>query len=148
MSITVRQAQSSDRDEVTRLWAVLVELYGRKADPALLQGSYHRIITGEARVRVFIILRDGVVAGTASLHLGRLSTWHDNYYGHIEDLIIDPAQRGRGLARLLMTHILEAAREEGLARLELTTRKTNHKAQRLYEELGFTNHSLMYEIDL
>ncbi len=48
-----------------------------------------------------------------------------------------PKYRGRGLGRPLMMRSLDAAREFGLARVELTVRVDNLPAQALYRRLGF-----------
>ncbi len=144
----VRQATAADEMEVCRLWTILLKLYNKQASPEVLQRSYRYVINHPQRVLIFIILIEGVVTGTASLHLGHYSTWQDNWYGHIEDVIIDPQYRGRGLAEHIVKHVISAAKEQNLSRLELNALISNNSARRLYEKLGFTNQSVVYELDL
>ncbi len=144
----VRQATAADEKEVIRLWTMLLEFYDKQAAPEVLQRSYRYVVKHPQKVLTFIILIEGVVTGTASLHLGHYSTWHDNWYGHIEDVIIDPQYRGRGLACHLLRHVISAAKEQNLTRLELNALNDNHAARRTYEKVGFTTHSVSYELDL
>jgi RimJ/RimL family protein N-acetyltransferase len=48
-----------------------------------------------------------------------------------------PEWRGRGIGRRLMERALEAARDFGLSRIELSVREDNTRAAALYAKLGF-----------
>jgi [ribosomal protein S18]-alanine N-acetyltransferase len=56
---------------------------------------------------------------------------------HINTIAVDANLRRQGLARALMTHILDEAAAQGAARTFLEVRRSNLPAQRLYENLGF-----------
>jgi [ribosomal protein S18]-alanine N-acetyltransferase len=56
---------------------------------------------------------------------------------HINTLAVHPACRRRGLATILMRHLLTLAASEGAARALLEVRQSNIPAIRLYETLGF-----------
>ena len=144
----IRLAVATDELEVCRLWTMLLEFYKKRVKPEILQASFHYAVKHPLKVLVFIILVEGEVTGTVSLHLGHYSTWNDNWYGHIEDVIVDPACRGRGLASALLRHVISAAREQNLSRLELFTTNNNHIARRMYEKLGFSTDSVYYELPL
>ena len=144
----VRIAGPADQQPVCRLWDMLLGFYGKKADWETLTSSFQFVVANPERVLVFIILIEGVVTGTASLHLGRYSTWYGNWYGHIEDVIIDPDYRGRGLAGTLLQAVIEAARERGLARIELSALTDNENARRTYERVGFETDSVAYTLYL
>ncbi len=143
----IRKATMEDQDAVIRLWKMLLKMYNKNSPTEVLQRSFRYIVENPQQALLFVIEKDGFIAGTASLHLGHYSTWHDNWYGHIEDLVIDPQYRGQGLAYSLLCHVIEAAKEQGLSRIELNALNTNHNARRLYEKLGFTTQSVVYEID-
>jgi ribosomal protein S18 acetylase RimI-like enzyme len=64
------------------------------------------------------------------------------------DLFVDPAARQRGVGRRLMEAAVEEARRRGAASLVLSTAKTNHRAQRLYESLGWVREDGFYEYSL
>ncbi len=142
----IREAVLADEEAVTRLWAILIEQYQKEAKPEILKRAFRYAVHNPRKIKVYVALANGEIAGTASLHLGHYSTWNDNFYGHVEDLIIDPRYRGRGLAYRLLRKIIEVAREENLARLELNTKNNNRAARELYEKAGFSTSSIVYDL--
>ena len=50
-----------------------------------------------------------------------------------------PAQRGRGLGRVLLEATMETAREAGAVRMEIATSEADATAIALYESCRFTN---------
>ncbi len=146
--IEIRRALPADEDAVCRLWGLLLEFYQKQADPEVLRSSFRYVVEHPQKVLIFIILIEGVVTGTISLHLGHFSTWSNNWYGHLEDLVIDPAYRESGQAERLIRHAIKAARANNLSRLELNALNNNTAARRLYEKLGFNTNSVVYELPL
>jgi GNAT superfamily N-acetyltransferase len=55
---------------------------------------------------------------------------------YLEDLFVFPTQRGRGIGRLLLTHLARLAVERGYGRLEWAVLDWNSEAIRFYESLG------------
>ncbi len=55
----------------------------------------------------------------------------------ILNIAVDPCQRGKGLARMLMEHAFTVAREQGAEFMALEVRVSNIAATTLYERLGF-----------
>jgi len=56
---------------------------------------------------------------------------------HITLLVVDAAYRRQGLGRALVTALLEAARQHGMARATLEVRASNEGAIALYQSFGF-----------
>ena len=56
---------------------------------------------------------------------------------HINTLAVSPDYRRRGLATLLMQHVLAEAAREGALKATLEVRASNQAALALYERLGF-----------
>jgi ribosomal protein S18 acetylase RimI-like enzyme len=85
----------------------------------------------------FVIELDGERAGFVHLQLGR------DFFGgdptcHVSDLAIAPAFERRGLARRLLTHAEDFAREHACRRLTLSVFPGNRRARQLYEREGFS----------
>ena len=56
---------------------------------------------------------------------------------HLLNIAVAPAMQRRGLARALLLHGMEWARQQGATGLYLELRRSNSAARHLYEQLGF-----------
>jgi ribosomal-protein-alanine N-acetyltransferase len=63
----------------------------------------------------------------------------------ILDIAVDPSQRGKGIARLLLSHAISVAREKDAEVLALEVRSSNIAAISLYERCGFVRSGLRYK---
>jgi ribosomal protein S18 acetylase RimI-like enzyme len=57
--------------------------------------------------------------------------------GVLYDIVVDPAERGRGVGRMLLDATLAALRARGAPRVVLSTAEKNEPAQRLFARAGF-----------
>lgn len=64
--------------------------------------------------------------------------------GVLYDLFVTEQARKTGTGRALMLAAHDYATNHGMARLDLTTAKDNHKAQALYESLGWVRDEIFY----
>ena len=82
-----------------------------------------------------IVARDGEqILGTLTLAVFRIPT---GVRAWIEDVVVDEAARGRGIAEALTRRAVELASAAGARSVELTSRPTREAANRLYRRLGF-----------
>jgi ribosomal protein S18 acetylase RimI-like enzyme len=96
------------------------------------------------RATVLVAIVDGVVAGSATLELDSRVTPSTADplapdEAHLRMLGLSPEQRGRGVARRLVTACIALARERGKRRLTLETSPLMIAAQQLYTTMGFTS---------
>lgn len=83
-------------------------------------------------VAFFVVRDDGAPAGCGGIKLfGR-------EYGEIKRMWVRPQFRGRGYGRLMLDHLADYAKGQGLRILRLETGIHQHAAIRLYEREGFT----------
>lgn len=80
-------------------------------------------------------LRDGEVLGVCTLHQ-QLGGWK-RHIGRVS-VHVHPSFRGRGLARRLITEIIEIARQSGLERIEAEFVGEQEAAMKMFSHLGFT----------
>jgi len=69
--------------------------------------------------------------------VGYAGYWRIGIEGHIVTVAIDPVHRKRGLARKLLSSLIDHCKSLNLQRITLEVRQNNCIAQRLYEQLGF-----------
>ena len=82
-------------------------------------------------VAFFVTRHDGVAAGCGGIQLfGR-------EYGELKRMYVCPSFRGLGLAKLMLEHLSNYAKENGVKTLRLETGIHQHDAIALYESWGF-----------
>jgi GNAT superfamily N-acetyltransferase len=85
-------------------------------------------------VRLFVGLLDGKIAGTVQLHLSDKENGH--HRAEIAKLMTHPDAQRKGIARKLLQHAEQAARQEGRTLLLLDTEKQG-PANVLYQSEGY-----------
>lgn len=67
----------------------------------------------------------------------------------IEDVVVAPAARGRGVGEALVRRAIDIARESGAETIDLTSRPAREAAHRLYRRLGFEpRETNVYRLDI
>ena len=61
---------------------------------------------------------------------------------HVMNVAVDPAQRGRGIATMLLERLFELTADDAHRGYTLEVRVSNHTAIRLYERLGFESRGI------
>ncbi|MFP5507824.1 MAG: GNAT family N-acetyltransferase [Alphaproteobacteria bacterium] len=69
--------------------------------------------------------------------LGTIALARKDGYGEVKSMFVDPAARGRGVARALLRHVEGVAREMGVPVLRLETGNLLEAAIALYTAQGF-----------
>jgi len=83
---------------------------------------------------VVVATVDGAVVGEASVQ--RLKPSFAQHVG-VFSIEVHPGQQRRGIGRALLRACVEWAKDRGIERLELYTRRDNDRARALYESEGF-----------
>jgi GNAT superfamily N-acetyltransferase len=78
---------------------------------------------------------DGEPAGFA-IFFANYSTFLAKPGLYLEDLFVNPTQRGRGIGRALLLHLARLAHQRGCGRMEWTVLDWNQPAIDFYESLG------------
>lgn len=85
-----------------------------------------------------LIARDpqqgGKIVGTLTLVTFRIPT---GIRAWIEDVVVDSAERGKGIGEALTVAALKRAAELGAKTVDLTSRPSREAANRLYQRVGF-----------
>ena len=90
------------------------------------------------------------LVGMIGIDLHRLSYRHYvvRRYAYVHSLFVEPALRGRGVARRLVRHALACARRRGAQQVRLEMAHANRAARGLYESFGFAPREVMFTLDL
>lgn len=127
-------------DELPQLVALLGILFSQEAefvpDDGKQTRALEKILSDESVGRIYVAREAGQVVAMATL-LYTISTAEGGVAALLEDVIVLPGSRGRGVGAGLLGHILGEARKQGVLRVTLLTDPQNLRAQSLYSKLGF-----------
>jgi RimJ/RimL family protein N-acetyltransferase len=103
-----------------------------------LIGEIERLLRGESGTSSDVVMGAFAPALVGQAGLRREARYKRAHKATIWGMFVVPEARGRGIARALMTALLEhARRQEGLVIVQLTVMADNHDAIALYRQFGF-----------
>lgn len=132
---TPRLATLADAAEVARLFNDYRIFYEQPSDPALAARFIHERLTGRDS-RIWVSYQGDQAVGFCQCYPSFCSVIAQPIHV-LYDLYVAPAARKAGVGKALLLAAEQDARNQGVARLDLTTARTNTTAQRLYESLGW-----------
>lgn len=133
--IRIRQCQAEDFGDVVRL---LCQLWPDKPlDAVSLEAVFSRALASESQVYLCAADEHGVI-GFGSLTL-KNNLWQQGYLGHVDELVVDSEQRGRGVGTKLLDQLIIVAQQRGCRRVELDSGFQRKQAHQFYEKHGFEN---------
>jgi GNAT superfamily N-acetyltransferase len=136
MTATIRPARPGDEIDILRLIRALAE-YEREPDAVenTVDDLRAHLFGAAPRVFAHVAELDGRVVGIAVWFVN-YSTWTGRHGIYLEDLFVDPAARGHGVARGLVRALAAEAEAQGYARIEWAVLDWNELAKAFYRSLG------------
>jgi ribosomal protein S18 acetylase RimI-like enzyme len=145
--VIVRRGTQADMVAVGKLGALLVRTH-HDFDPQRFMSASRHTAAGygsflgtqldEEDVAVLVAERGGEVVGYAYAAV-EPRDWMSlrDSAGILHDIIVDPAERGHGIGRMLLDAALAFLKSRGAPRVVLETAERNEAAQRLFASAGF-----------
>ncbi len=139
--LTLRPAKAADAPELRRMLRALMAHSGSPAARPIAASELARHMGGGRRGRRADI--EGVIAERGGRGVGMvlffpwLSTWRGRLNLYVQDLYVEPEERGSGLGRLLLAAAAREGRARGCRALLLAVETSNEAAGRFYSRLGF-----------
>jgi len=126
--------------DIPQLCELLAILFSQEADfqpDAAKQATALRQIIEHPEIgRILVLRKDGCVLGMVSL-LFTISTACGGKAALLEDMIVHPAHRNRGMGGRLLQGAKDLARRENCLRITLLTDGSNNAATCFYRRSGF-----------
>ena len=146
-AVTVRRLRAGDHDRWLELWRGYLHFYRAEVPDTVTELSFARLCDGTDGMLGLVAIVGEAPVGLAHLvfHGG---TWTAQGFCYLEDLFVDPARRGDGVARALFEAVYAAAREQGCERVYWHTQQYNAPARSLYDTVGTPTSFIVYEHEL
>ena len=141
MSVYVRDATPVDADDLARLCGQL----GYPMESCVMPARLARLLA-DTNARCFVATSGDTVAGLATVHV-RYTLNHEAPIAQLTLLVVDEAQRTRGIGRALVDAAAEWSRALGAKRFVVTTALRRADAHAFYEKLEFKHTGRRYGKD-
>ncbi|GAA6526224.1 GNAT family N-acetyltransferase [Intrasporangium sp. DVR] len=135
---TIRPATVDDVDDLARLVRELAR-YEKEPDAAVATPDHFREALfprgASPAAYAHVAERDGTVVGMAVWFVS-FSTWTGRHGLWLEDLFVEPPQRGLGIGKALLTELARICTDRGWTRLEWVVLDWNAPAIEFYRAQG------------
>jgi GNAT superfamily N-acetyltransferase len=133
----VRAARREDLDALVRLLGVLFSIESDfQPDPERQRLGLGLLLGDPWRCAVLVAEREGAIVGMVTVQLV-VSTAEGAFSALVEDMIVDAAERGRGVGGALLRAGEAWAATRGARRLQLLADRENGPALGFYERMGW-----------
>jgi GNAT superfamily N-acetyltransferase len=145
LSVDIRPAQRPDLDQILALYAELATPGDKPSDLAAAENLFARI-QQYPNYTIYVALAGDVIIGAFSLLIMDNLAHGGAPSGIVEDVVVHPDWRGRGVGRQMMRFAMEQCRQANCYKLSLSSNLQRTAAHQFYEALGFQRHGYSYMV--
>lgn len=144
-SLEVSPLRPADRAGWEPLARGYKAFYKTAVDDAGYEHAWHRLLAGD-KVFGLAARREGRVLGIAHA-MYQPAVWSSDVL-YLQDLFVDEAARGQGIAAALIEALAGIARARGAARFHWLTHTDNQRARALYDRVARWHGFIRYDVAL
>lgn len=141
--ITTKIATINDLEIVALLFDAYRQFYKQTSNLSLARNFIRDRMQNNESVIILAVNEDNKTVGFCQLYPTFCSVEAKPIYV-LYDLFVAPETRRSGAGKVLLQTAEQLAADNGIARLDLTTAKTNEAAQSAYETLGWVRDEIFY----
>ena len=134
--LVIRPAEEKDASDIIKLIKELAE-YEKLTDMVVVsEDDIMKVVFGKDKfVEILIAEYEGNFAGQA-LFFNNFSTFLGKPGIYLEDLVVRPKYRGKGIGKALLQKIIDFAKERNYGRVEWSVLDWNEPAIKFYQNIG------------
>ena len=155
--VTIELAQSADIDDLTRLNEIVHSIHVnnepqrfKPTNPEEIHAWFKQSFNND-NGRIWIAREEGQAVGyviaflrdspsTPFAHSGRLC--------ELDQIVVAPSARRQGVGRRLVQKVVFFAKDNEVARVQLTSWSFNEEAHRLFQDAGFETRRMTFDLRL
>jgi GNAT superfamily N-acetyltransferase len=143
VSIDVRALRADERAAWEPLWQGYLTFYKATVADEVTSLTWDRLHDAAEPMHVFGAFEGDELLGIVHYIFHR-STWTVGPYVYLQDLFTVAESRGKGVGRVLIQAVYDAAAEAGASRVYWLTHETNAEAMVLYNKVADRSGFLQY----
>jgi len=134
-AVLVRPLVGADRPAWNALWKGYLDFYETSLPQAQYDLTFRRYLDPAEPMFGYLAEREGRARGLVHIILHR-SGWLDGPTCYLQDLFVEPGERGTGMGHALIEHVYDVVKAAGGKRVYWLTHETNATAQKLYDRIA------------
>lgn len=142
-TLSITALRHEDHDQWLKLWNGYLRFYETSLDEAMQAVTWSRLLDPQEPMGGFLAWGGAKAVGLVHWIQHR-SAWTVGDYCYLQDLFVDPDQRGGGVGRKLIEQVYRTSHQTGCSRVYWLTHKTNSKAQQLYDRIATRSGFIQY----
>jgi len=147
MDLVIRNLELRDRSRWNELYSSYLDFYETSRSVEDLERIWRQVAGSSSTMHALVAEDDGRVVGLAHFSFVP-STWARVANCYLEDLFVEQASRGHGIAQRLIAEVRAKAKSFGCTELYWITAEDNEVARRTYDHVATKSIFVRYEIDL
>jgi len=145
MKITIEQLENFSPEVTLSINNLLIQL---NPESKMLNDEDVKKIIEEPSNRLFVA-KDTEINKIIGMVLVAVFSAPSGRKALLEDLVVDESYRGKGIGEKLANAVINQARKEDVARLDLTSNFKRIRANELYQQIGFKKRDTnVYRLEL
>lgn len=141
----VDRLRPEDRPRWSELWTAYLEFYETVLPQNVHDATWARLMDPEASIHGFGLRVAKRLVGIVH-YIPHDTCWGVAKTCYLQDLFVDPAQRGRGGARRLIEAVGAEARRQGWRNVYWLTQESNATARALYDKVARLSEFVRYDM--
>ena len=131
-NLMIRKIQPRDEPRWRVLWDAYNRFYEREPNEAITRNAWERLMNSATPMYAIVAEREQNVVGIANYVIHE-STSRLTPVCYLQDLFVDPAERGGGIGRMLIDWLVDEMKSQGWSRIYWHTKENNYRARALYD---------------
>lgn len=131
----IRAIQPADKAQWARLFVAYGVFYETAFTQEIVDAVFEKLVSESTEIEGIVAVTDDSITGFA-LYRRLYDTFTAGPAWHLDDLYVDPAARGQGVATDLIEAVTIIARENGGGTVRWITAADNATAQRVYDKVA------------
>lgn len=141
--VLVRPLVGQDRVAWDALWKGYLDFYETALPKSQYNLTFQRLLDPSEPMLCYLAEHGGAPRGLVHIILHR-SGWLDRPTCYLQDLFVEPSERGAGLGRALIEHVYDVVKQAGGTRVYWLTHETNAAARKLYDLVATNDGFIQY----